>query len=251
VVKNESEKKGSYESGGERIMKCTEMSDETKRKVDKKDRTFNGIVIIDPPTEGELFRIKEEVLVTLNDIKIGPMPEHGFLTQPESEITLSIKVVNADEKGTRVVQETNLGEIKYVRDYDELNIHHQVIFHGKLNSPALQFDIAILEADVKKSKEIKDVISKSFATITAVPGIAPYKDVVSTLPDLINSAIALNADDQVLNYKFSLFAKPISMGDKFQLKEGTYTIRKVWDETKRDEYNVCFEINVMKIPQTK
>ena len=219
----------------------------------EKNPKFNGTVIIDPP-KGEALGRSDEVLVTLNDIKFGRLPEHGLfnLTSPKSEIVLSIKVVNADKEGTRVVQETNLGEIKYVKDCDKLNIHHQVIFQGKLNSPALQFDIDILEADVKKSDKIKKVISESFATLTAVPGIAPYKDVVSALPDLVNSAIALNADDQVLNYKFSLFTKPIVVEeDKFQLREGTYTIRKVWDVTKRDEYNVCLEINVMKIPQNE
>ena len=219
----------------------------------EKNPKFNGTVIIDP-SKGEALGLSDEVLVTLNDIKFGPLPEHGFLnlTSPESEIVLSIKVVNADKEGNSVVQKTNLGEIKYVKNCDKLNIHHQVIFQGKLNSPALQFDIDILEADVKKSDKIKKVISESFATLTAVPGIAPYKDVVSALPDLVNSAIALNADDQVLNYKFSLFTKPIVVEeDKFQLREGTYTIRKVWDVTKRDEYNVCLEINVMKIPQNE
>ena len=222
----------------------------------KKDRKFNGIVILDPP-EGETLElsVSDKVLVTLNDIKFGPLPEHGFLnlTSPESEIVLSIKVVNADKEGTRVVQKTNLGEIKYVKNCDKLNIHHQVIFQGKLNSPALQFEIDILEADVKKSEKIKKVISKSFAALTVVPGIAPYKDVVSALPDLVNSAIALNADDQVLNYKFSLFTKSIVVKeDKFQLMEGTYTIRKVWDVTEKDdEYNVCLEINIRKIPQNE
>ena len=248
-------------------MKCPDISDEIKKKLAGEDPKFNGIVIIDPPqrpTEGKVL-MGDKVLMTLNDIKFGLLPEHSILKRvfgrrvlkrvlkhSKSEIILSIKVENADDDGKRLIQETNLGEIKYVKDYDKLNIHNQVIFQGKLNSPALQFDINILEADVKKMKKIKDVINKSFAALTAVPGIAvsPFKDVVSALPDLINSALALNADDQVLNYKFSLFTEPIALKDEFPLREGTYTIRKVWNETKKDEYNVCLEINIMKIENT-
>jgi hypothetical protein len=232
-------------------MKCPDVSDEIKEKMEKKDLKFNGIIILDPPT-GEALGLSDEVLVTLNDIKFGPLPEHGFfLTSPESEIILSIKVVNANEEGTSVDQKTNLGEIKYVADYDKLNIHHQVIFQGKLNSPALQFEINILEADVENSKKVKEVVSKSLAAVATVPGI-PYKDMVLALPDLVNSVIALNADDQVLNYKFSLFTKPIVVEeDEFKLREGTYTIRKVWDNTERDVYSVCLEINVMKILQNE
>ncbi|MCK4828027.1 hypothetical protein KA005_70510 [bacterium] len=235
-------------------MKCPDVSDEIKEKMEKKDTKFNGIIILDPPT-GEALGLSDEVLVTLNDIKFGPLPEHGSFftsTRPESEIILSIKVVNANEEGTSVDQKTNLGEIKYVADYDTLNIHHQVIFQGKLNSPALQFEIDILEADVKKSKDVKELVGKSLAAVATVPGIAPYKDMVSALPDLVNSVIALNVDDQVLNYKFSLFTKPIVVEeDEFQLREGTYTIRKVWDNTERDVYSVCLEINVMKILQNE
>lgn len=242
-------------------MECPDISDENKKKLAKKLAgkypKFNGFVIIDLPerstegNRGEVLKKGDKILVTLDDIKFGKLPEYSVLKQlsrrlfgwvvkhSKSEIILSIKVGNTDDDGKRLIQETNLGEIKYVKDYDKLNIHNQVIFQGELNSPALQFDINILDAIIKRMNKIKGV---------AVPGImaSPSKDTVSALSDLLNSVLALNADDQLLNYKFSLFTEPIAIKDGFPIREGTYTIRKVWNEMWKDEYNVCLKINIMK-----
>jgi hypothetical protein len=190
---------------------------------------FHGTVVHTPPEAGTKIENGDHIVVSIQELSFGNLPDTTNLNELLFTITLSTK----DEKGNWTADSRTSGEFMYVPDGASLNVHDWVIFDDSVRRHlSLEVEITELESpktDAKQKKELTEiagVLAESLGGLP-IPMADPVGAAVKIVAAAYGAARAINGHDQVLKYFTSLFTAELVDDDTPPLVEGIHVFEKM------------------------
>lgn len=190
---------------------------------------FHGTVVHTPPDDGAKIEDGDHIVVSIQELSFGALPDTTKLNELLFTITLSTK----DAKGNWAADSRTSGEFMYVPDGASLNVHDWVVFDGSvLRHLSLEVEVTELEspkADAKQKKELMEiagVLAESFGGLP-IPMADPVGATVKIVAAAYSAVRAINGHDQVLKYFTSLFTAGLVDDDTPPLVEGVHLFEKI------------------------
>ena len=204
-----------------------------KKEVRKADRgagrpKFHGTVVHTPPEAGVKIEDGDEIVVSIQELSFGNLPDVGALNELLFTIALSTK----DKKGNWATDSRTSGEFLYVPDGSSLNVHDWVVFDGPVRRHlSLEIEITELESPGKDDKQRKELTEIAGVLAESLGGLpVPVADPVGAAVKIVGAAYgaarAINGHDQVLKYFTSLYTAGLADDDTPPLVEGVHTFEK-------------------------